>query len=510
MKKSILIFFLCLATAGLFAQTDTIFEYSFGGIQNDVCNQIRATPDNGYIMVGTTNSFGHGSSDFYVIKVDSLFHHQWSAALGGPEVDEGYAVTPTLDHGYAFLGFSDSYGAGGYDILLIKTDSAGKVQWQQTYGGSDWDFGYGIRQTNDSGYVICGQTFSYGAGYGDMYILRTDKNGDTLWTRALGDSGYNIANSLCVQNDSLYYIVGSTTNLSNPADTNLCLVKINNKGTVELDTTFRGHVNSVGRSIESGALHKGMTISGYFTNAATGLSNPLFIMLDSSGHVEINDSVTYGSGSDYANDAMQCLNDSSYITACTGNSSGYGEYDMLMLRMNWLGWWILGPYEGWTQEETANSCAISNTGQVVFAGASNSYPELSVGLYDVFVCRYKSDNDIIGDNPTQLYHDITLYQDTLPLSGINEQVEPQVMVKVFPNPVITDATVMVQAEMAGNYWFSLYDIAGKCIIDSKELMSSGHGQAMLHFAKGDLQAGAYLFKVTDKNNNSVNGKIIIE
>ncbi|HWY97840.1 MAG TPA: hypothetical protein VNY36_02035, partial [Bacteroidia bacterium] len=121
-RKAFIILFLCMAgSVGLLAQKyDTVYEYSFGGIQDDVCNQIRATTDGGYIMVGTTNSFGHGATDFYVIKVDSDFHHQWSAALGSTMSDEGYSVTPTLDNGYAFVGCTNANIANGYDVLLMK------------------------------------------------------------------------------------------------------------------------------------------------------------------------------------------------------------------------------------------------------------------------------------------------------------------------------------------------------------------------------------------------------
>jgi hypothetical protein len=515
-RKFITILLLFLACNGLFAQTDTIFQYSYGGIQNDVCNQIRATPDGGFIMIGTTNSFGHGATDFYAIKVDANFKHQWSAALGGPASDEGYSVTPTLDKGYAFLGFTNSYGNGGYDMFLIKTDSMGKVQWDKTYGGSDWDFGYSIKQTLDSGYVICGQTYSYGAGNGDMYVVRTDKNGDTLWTKAIGGAGYDVANSVYVEHDSIYYIVGSTTSFG-LSDTNIYLVKINNNGLVEWDTTFGGVSHTaVGHSIEE-QMNGGMIISGYSDLVSTEAHvNPFFIMLDSNAHVQTWDTnVNFtNTGVNYAYDAMQCP-DYLYIVAGTGDESAWGGNDMLTMLLYYVpgdphnGATNQGPYEGGTGDDGAKSCAISTTNRsAVFAGFSNS-PNLTVGLYDVFVCRYRDCNNIQPDN--SLYHVYTQYRDSLPITvGISEQQSQQVMVKVFPNPVTTDATILVQTQMADKYWFSLYDINGKSIIDSKEFSSTSYGQAVLHFSKGDLRAGTYMYKVTDKNNNSVNGKIIIE
>ncbi|HSY77361.1 MAG TPA: T9SS type A sorting domain-containing protein, partial [Bacteroidia bacterium] len=177
-------------------------------------------------------------------------------------------------------------------------------------------------------------------------------------------------------------------------------------------------------------------------------------------------------------------------------------------------WWV-APSEGSSGEEMGNSCTISlKNGNAIFAGCSNTtdssagFPKLSVGLYDVFVCRFKNCDSIITDN--KLYHKIIRFQDTLSPLAIDEQVQPSPMVKVFPNPVLTDATIVVQGELADKYWFNLYDINGKSIIEGKELTKLGHGQVVLHFAKGNLQSGIYLFKVYDKNNNSATGKIIIE
>ncbi len=506
---------MCITTSGLFAQSDTIFMYTFGGIQNDVCNQIRATPDGGFIMIGTTTSFGAGATDFYAIKVDSNFHHQWSATYGGGASDEGFSVTPTLDKGYAFVGFTNSWGSGGYDVLLVKTDSMGRQQWQKTYGGTDWDFGYSVKQTLDSGYVICGQTYSTPAINGDVFVVRTDKKGDTLWTRTIGDSGYDIGKSVYVQQDSLYYIVGSTTSFG-CTDTNIYFIKINNNGLIEKDTTFGGITHTaVGRNIEQ-ALSGGMMISGYsdMVSKPTNI-NPFFIMMDANANIQTWDTNVnfHNVGVNYATDAMQCPN-ILYIASGTGNEAAHGGLDFLTLQMYYIpgnaanGAYEAGPYQGGLEDDGANSCAVSKNGSAAFAGYTNS-SNLSVGLYDVFACRFQNCGTINSDN--NLYHVIKQIKDSLPITvGINEQTQSQVMVKVFPDPITTDATVLVQTDVADKYWFSLYDITGKCIIDKKELAPSGYGQAMLHITKGTLQAGTYLYKVADKNNKTVNGKIIVQ
>src|SRR5579863_6156484 len=132
MKRSLALLIGIMLCFNLYGQfTDTAYIYTYGGIQDDVCNQIKPTDDGGYIMIGTSNSFGCGNTDFYVVKIDSLGNHKWSKTFGGDENEEGFSVTQTFEHGYVFMGFTDSYGAGGYDVYLVKTDSMGNFQWQR-------------------------------------------------------------------------------------------------------------------------------------------------------------------------------------------------------------------------------------------------------------------------------------------------------------------------------------------------------------------------------------------
>lgn len=281
MKKLSLILFISALGLLAEAQTDTAYIYTYGALQNEVCNQIRPTWDGGYILIGTTNSFGCGNTDFYAVKLDSLCHKQWSEALGGPVNEGGYSVTATLDKGFVFVGYTDSYGNGGYDALLIKTDSLGKILWKRTYGGSDWDFGYSVSQLADSGFIICGQTYSYGAGGGDVFIVRTDKTGDTLWTRAVGGPGYDVGNFVAVHKDSIYAITGLTTSYG-IGDTSIYLIMMDDKGILLKDTTFGCTHTTVGNSIRT-TKDNGYIIFGYTDSITPGKPDETLLKLDSTG-----------------------------------------------------------------------------------------------------------------------------------------------------------------------------------------------------------------------------------
>jgi len=119
---------------------------TFGGSDYDDAGWVRQTSDGGYILAGCTRSFGAGGSDAWLIKTDSLANEDWSRTFGGSDYDYAYSVRQTSDGGYILAGWTYSFGAGSCDAWLIKTDSAGNEQWSRTFGGSDYDYAYSVRQ----------------------------------------------------------------------------------------------------------------------------------------------------------------------------------------------------------------------------------------------------------------------------------------------------------------------------------------------------------------------------
>ena len=116
------------------------------------------------LLLGIQISFGAGFDDVYLIKTDGSGNEQWSKTFGGSEHDYGCSVQQTADGGFIIAGSDNSFGAGNYDVYLIKTDGSGNEQWSKTFGGSDDDEGYSVQQTADGGFIIAGYTWSFGAG----------------------------------------------------------------------------------------------------------------------------------------------------------------------------------------------------------------------------------------------------------------------------------------------------------------------------------------------------------
>ena len=173
------------------AAGDTLWTRTYGGIYDDWGYSVQQTTDGGYIITGGTASFGAGDEDVYLIKTNALGDTLWTRTYGGTDIERGYSVQQTTDGGYIFAGLTYSFGAGGADVYVIATDAQGDTLWTRTYGGTGDDEGYSVQQTTDGGYIITGWTASFGAGGNNVYLIKTDAQGDTLWTRTYGGTGYD-------------------------------------------------------------------------------------------------------------------------------------------------------------------------------------------------------------------------------------------------------------------------------------------------------------------------------
>ena len=192
------------------ATGDMQWNKTYGGNLNDAGYQIVKTSDGGYAMIGVTVSFGAGGNDVWLVKADAAGTMQWNRTYGRNLTDSGMAVAQTTDGGYAIAAITNSFGAGGNDAWLIKTDATGTMQWNKTYGGTGTDYALHMLQTVDGGYTISGYTASFGAGASDAWLIKTDASGNMLWNKTYGGANTEAAWSIAQTNDGGYIIAGGT------------------------------------------------------------------------------------------------------------------------------------------------------------------------------------------------------------------------------------------------------------------------------------------------------------
>ena len=211
-----------------------IWSRTYGGEDNDEGHYVQQTRDGGYIIVGNTNSFGAGYKDIYLIKTDSLGNESWSQTYGGESIENGYSVQQTWDGGYIIGGDTHSFGDGG-DIYLIKTNSLGNEIWSQTYGGDDVDHGGFMQLTQDGGYIVAGTTNSFGAVEGDFYLIKTDSLGNESWSQTYGSNEEE--QGTCVQQtQDGGYIIGGIT--GSPFASDIFIVKVDSLGNDSWSGTY--------------------------------------------------------------------------------------------------------------------------------------------------------------------------------------------------------------------------------------------------------------------------------
>jgi hypothetical protein len=218
------------------ANGNIIWAKAYGGTSGDQAYSVQQTSDGGYIVAGYTGSFGAGYGDIFLIKTDANGNVQWAKTYGGTDLDWAYSVQQTSDGGYIVAGFTYSFGAGSWDIFLIKTDTNGNIIWAKTYGGTDWDVARSVQQTSDGGYIVAGRTGSFGAGDYDIFLIKTDANGNIIWAKTYGGISYDRASSVQQTSDGGYIVAGWTYSFGAGGD--IFLIKTDASGNVIWAKTY--------------------------------------------------------------------------------------------------------------------------------------------------------------------------------------------------------------------------------------------------------------------------------
>lgn len=259
------------------------FERIVGGPGLDLGVFVDPTSDGGYVAVGVTSRFGEGNEDVYLVKTDTAGNVLWTRTYGGPGTDNGWSVHEHAGR-LVLAGFTDSSGAGDFDCYLIETNLEGEMQWSKTFGGEGKDRCWGVLPMGDGGYVLVGETTSFGSGAEDCYLIKTDASGNDVWSRTFGGEKGDRCFSIAQADDGGFVLAGQTYS-EGAGDRDVYLIKTDAAGKQQWSKTFGGSVSDVGHSVARTA-EGDFIVTGYTSSLAITEDDPYLIKIDAGGEVQ--------------------------------------------------------------------------------------------------------------------------------------------------------------------------------------------------------------------------------
>jgi len=360
--KQVLSFYLLLFVA---AGCDGTIDKTFGGSDYDEGSFISQTSDDGFIITGSTQSYGAGRSDLWLLKLTSEGDIVWEKTFGGADHDGGAAAVETSDGGFIIVGRTQSFGNGGRDIWLIKTDPEGNEEWSKTYGGNGIDEGFYVTETGIGNFIITGSFVadrSASTEGSDIIVMTVNRIGNLIWSETYGgDHDLSDDNGIIVKmlNDDELIVVGVLYDyLSN--ETNGLIIKLDIDG----NTLWEKQINKIkprdiilepdGRILISGILNDNIFILEFSEN---GEERDLV--------VRENDSIERGG-------YIWKMDDDRYLVAGSTDGHGKGKFDAIVSKSDALENSVWEKYFGGSSRDEIKSGVLTKEGYLALTGYTES------------------------------------------------------------------------------------------------------------------------------------------
>jgi hypothetical protein len=442
MRIGISIFSLFILPLSLSAQISFERYYGIGGCYSEGRSVFQKS-DGGYVFGGCTQ-FPGTELYVYLVRTDSFGDTVWTRFYGGDETDYGYSMAMTSDGGYIIAGYTKSFGVDSVDVYVVRTDSSGDTLWTRTYGGIYDERGSSIKQTSDGGFIITGYTNSYGAGGYDVYLIRIDSLGDTLWTRTYGDTLDDYAASVEITSDSCFVITGTTWSFG---PTNLYFIKIDSLGNVLWERRFGGQEYTEGYAVRQ------IFDCGYI------ITGKIYIFMEAKTYVYLIKTDSLGDslwakliGLDYSEGyhvgySVDQTSDGGYIITGYAQELLVWAKDLFLVKTDSLGdtlWTRLyGYFSG--ASETGYSVKQTSDGGYIISGNSSGY-----GHGQAYLIK----TDTLGNVGVEENNDI-------------RHKTPDMRLTATPNPFRGSVEIQL-CGVSGNRWIGgpeihIFDVTGRLV-----------------------------------------------
>jgi len=420
----------------IYPTNSNVWLKAIGGTNSDLIYSIQQTSDGGYIIGGYTNSFSAGDNDALIVKLDSSGNISWSKTIGGTYADYISSIQQTSDGGYIIGEYTGSFGVGNLDALIVKLDSSGNISWSKTIGGTNADFIYSIQQTSDGGYIIGGYTYSFGAVGYDALIVKLDSSGNISWSKTIGGTNADFIYSIQQTSDG-GYIIGGYTYSFGAVGYDALIVKLDSSGNISWSKTIGGtnddSINSIQQTSDGGYI-----IGGYTGSFGAGYDDAFIVKLDFSGNISW--SKTIGGTYNDSISSIQQTSDGGYIIGGEIYGFGAGSYDALIAKLDSSGNISWLKTIGGTNTDSINSIQQTSDGGYIIGGRTYSF---GAGYFDALIVKLDSSGNcgncsfIQSINPTVTSPSPTVTSPNPTVNSPSPTVTSPSPIVTSPNPIVT-------------------------------------------------------------------------
>ncbi len=378
--------------------TQSQFQKTIGGTNHDYAISSIQTTDGGFALAGYTYSFGAGDADFYIVKLSNSGALQWTKTMGWAGNDFALTMVQTSDNGYALAGYTVPYGSIYYDMLIIKLDIAGSVQWCRVINSTNYEYVTSVKQTADGGYILIGISATGGIFTDEFFLVKLNSAGTYQWSKTYGGPGDDIATSVIQTQDGGYALAG-LSNSFGPYNV-FTIIKTDSLGNIQWNRLIEAsgtgsHIYSI-IQISDGSF----VLAGEFSSIGVSPYDMYIVKLNSSGSIQWTRTVG-GTDYDKANSVVQST-DGGFILAGYTNSFGAGNNDFYIVKLNSNGVLQWSKTVGGTDDDQAQSIIKTTDGGFVAAGYTESF---GAGAKDIFIVKLDAGGNTCGNStsPSSLY-----------------------------------------------------------------------------------------------------------
>jgi hypothetical protein len=372
---------------------EAVWNQTFGGTGTDWGSSVLEMNDGGFVVVGFTESFGAGNSDAWLVRTDAAGNHVWNQTYGGINADAGFSVVEVSTGGFAICGETQSYGSGGDDVWLIRTDVTGHHLWNQTYGGLDSDHGRSLIELSDGGFAIIGVTASFGAGFDDVWLIRTDSAGNHQWNQTYGGANMDSASSIIPVSGGFVF-GGGTTSSFGAGGEDFWLGHTDTAGNLLWNQTLGGTEDDEGYSLKV-LSDGGFILAGATASFGSSEGDMWLVRTNSTGH-RLWDQ-TFGTPSFDWGWSVEVLSDGGFAVAGATYGKGVGLFDAWLVRTDSSGNYLWDKTYGSVSSDWAFSVIQVSDGGFALACTTEGF---GGGAEDMWLIRIPADSTTTPTTPT--------------------------------------------------------------------------------------------------------------